>query len=140
MVFIVGGPNIFCEIVSFSATQIACLTPPNPDNYQAGEPQKIEVLQKLMHSAECMTEDGNCTFTYKVNYEGPTIVSVNKINFTAYEPVLLTGTFPTYDFAIIFKNKFTDKETKVVYTNASTNASVNASANGTETEISFNFP
>jgi hypothetical protein len=74
LVFIGNQLNTFCEIISFSETEIKCKTPPKPSSYEINETQKIDVFIKVTEKASCHSSNG-CSFIYE-SFNGPKIEDI----------------------------------------------------------------
>lgn len=77
-VFIGSAVNWFCEIITSSATQIQCRTPPIHPSETALN-QTVDVYGRITVQANCT---GSCVFTYD-NITYPTVVVPSYLYFTA---------------------------------------------------------
>jgi hypothetical protein len=89
LVYIGDTLNWFCNIVTITATQITCRTPPISKDYTAGASQRVVISTKLYLFNTCPSN--NCNFTYLDATSSPMLstISLSKANAVT---LTLTGT------------------------------------------------
>ena len=78
--------NWFCQIISATATQIQCKTPPFSPDY-TNYTQKVYMTGRIIEEATC---EGTCAFTY-LNTGNPTVTTPGLLSYSSGNSVTLTG-------------------------------------------------
>lgn len=53
----VGRDNVMCTVLSATATELKCVTPPAHPNFKLGDALTVTVQGRLVETAECIAQD-----------------------------------------------------------------------------------